>query len=89
MEEKKENWTKRLYLSEFSVYDGEGFVTFNIVDIDAVKHEITAAVSRMGRVSVCAFDLKLDEDDCLYFEYGVMCDKIAVDAFEQVEEERT
>ena len=85
--EEKEELNRKLYLSEFSLYDGENFVTFNIVDIDTVKHEITVAVSDAGRVSVCTFDLKSDKDECLFFEYGVMCEKIAVDDFEHVEEE--
>lgn len=31
---------KRYYLSEFELYDGEEFITFNIVGIDAAKNEI-------------------------------------------------
>jgi len=75
---------RRYYLSEFSYYDGNNFVIFNIVDIAADK--ITVAITFEGRISVCTFDLKSDEHNCLFFEYGVMCEKIAVDDFEQVEE---
>ena len=75
----------RRYLSEFSFFDGDHFITFNIVDVDTVKNEITVAVSNEGKVSVCSFDLK-SSDKGLHFEYGVMLEKIAVDDFEGVEE---
>ena len=78
---------RKYYLSEFSLYDGTHFITFNIVDVNTDKNEITVAVSDEGRISVCTFDLKLDDRNCLFFEYGVMCEKVAVDDFEQVEEE--
>ena len=77
---------RRYYLSEFSLYDGDRFVTFNIVDINTDKNEITVAVTNEGRISVCTFDL-MSEDKGSYFEYGVTYQKIAVDDFEQIEEE--
>jgi hypothetical protein len=108
MKEMSQNY-RRYYLSEFSLYDGTHFITFNIVDFNTVKNEITVAVSNEGRISVCTFDLKSDGNERLlattnnllardarrseqtgdmpwrgtglYFEYGVMCEKIAVDDF--------
>ena len=43
---------KRYYLSEFELYDGEEFITFNIVGIDATKNEIQIAVTNRGKISV-------------------------------------
>ena len=77
---------RRYYLSEFSLYDGDHFVTFNIVDINTERQEITVAITNEGRISVCSFDLKVD-DGRLFFEYGLYCEKIAVDDFEHIEEE--
>jgi hypothetical protein len=37
--------SKKYYLSEFKLFDGEEFVTFNIVDINTEKKEITVAVT--------------------------------------------
>jgi major membrane immunogen (membrane-anchored lipoprotein) len=74
---------RKYYLSEFSLYDGDHFITFNIVDINTDKNEITVAISNEGKISVCTFDLKSDGKR-LYFEYGVMCEKIAVDGFEHI-----
>ena len=72
---------RKYYLNEFEYYDGECFITFNIVGIDMARNEITVAISNRGRISVCAFDLKADGDR-LYFEYGPMFEKIDLADFE-------
>jgi len=77
---------RKYYLSEFSLFDGDRYITFNIVSVDSVREEITVAITNEGRVSVCSFPLYADSLDCLYFEYGLMCDKIAVDDFEHIGE---
>jgi hypothetical protein len=71
--------------SEFELYDGERFITFNIVDIDTEKKEITLAVTKDGGISVVTLDLKIDGNR-FFFEYGVMQEEIAVDDFEQLEQ---
>ena len=73
---------RKYYLSEFQLYDGEAFVTFNIVAIDTSKNEITVAVSNRGRISVITYDLLTDNNGSLYFEYGVDYEKIRIDDFE-------
>ena len=73
---------RKYYLSEFQLYDGEAFVTFNIVAIDISKNEITVAVSNRGRISVTTYDLLTDNNGSLYFEYGVDYEKIRIDDFE-------
>jgi hypothetical protein len=77
---------RKYYLREFVLYDGDHDITFNIVDIDTVKKEITVAITDEGKISVRSFDLKSDSGR-LYFEYGVMLDEIAVEDFEQIKEE--
>ncbi len=74
---------KRYYLSEFELYDGEEFITFNIVGIDAAKNEIQIAVTDRGRISVITYDLLTDKDGRLYFEYGVMFERVHLDDFEK------
>ena len=61
---------KQYQLSEFQFYDGEEFITFNLIDINTEKKEITVAVTDRGRISVHTFDL-LEDCGRLYFEYGV------------------
>lgn len=74
---------RKYYLSEFQLYDGEEFITMNIVSIDTVKNEITVAVTNRGKISVRPFDLLTDKNGKLYFEYGVNYEKVAVDDFEE------
>ena len=71
------------YLSEFELYDGEAFITFNIVGIDLDRNEIQVAVSDRGRISVVTYDLLTDKDGRLYFEYGVMFERVYLDEFEE------
>ena len=73
---------KKYYLSEFQLYDGEVFITFNIVAIDTSKNEITVAISNRGRISVTTYDLLTDSNGFLYFEYGIDYEKINIDDFE-------
>lgn len=84
---KQVSQNRRYYMSEFALYDGDHYVTFNIVDVDTVRQEITVAVSNEGRISICTFDLKSDSNKGLFFEYGVSYEKIAVDDFDQIEED--
>ena len=75
---------KKYYLSEFQLYDGEVFVTFNIVAINTDKNEITVAISNRGRISVTTYDLLTDSNGSFYFEYGVDYEKNNVNDFEGV-----
>jgi hypothetical protein len=77
---------KRYYLSEFSFWDGDKEITFNIAGFTTDMQEISVAVSCEGKVSVCMFDLKSDEYGRLFFEYGLYSEKIALNDFEQIEE---
>ena len=74
---------RKSYLSEFELYDGEAFITFNIVGIDLDKKEIQVAVTDRGRISVVTYDLMTDKHDRLYFEYGVMYERLYPDEFEE------
>lgn len=74
---------RKYYLSEFELYDGEAFITFNIVGIDLDKKEIQVAVTDRGRISVVTYDLMTDKNDRLYFEYGVMYERLYPDEFEE------
>lgn len=72
-------------LSEFTFFDGEANITFNLIDIDTAKKEITVAVTNRGRISVLTFDI-LEDEGRLYFEYGAMYDKIDIEDFEEVDD---
>ena len=70
-----------LYNSEYRLFDGEEFVTFNFLDMNADKNTVTVAVTRQGRISVMDLNLMTDEKDDLYFEFGTECQKVDLDYF--------
>ena len=74
---------RKYYLSEFELYDGEVFITFNIVGIDLARNEVQIAVTDRGKISVVTYDLLKDKNGRLYFEYGVMFERVYLDAFEE------
>lgn len=88
MKEEKRNSQeneRKFYLSEFSYFDGEYDVTFNIVDIDFLRQIITVAISRCGKITQDTFDLLRDCKNNLYFEYGKCYEnKISLNDFEEV-----
>ena len=71
------------YLSEFELYDDEAFITFNIVGIDHDRSVVQVAVTNRGRISVVTYDLLTDKNGRLYFEYGVMFERVYLDEFEE------
>lgn len=74
---------RKYYLSEYELYDGECFITFNLVGVDLDRNELQVAVSDRGRISVVTYDLMTDKNDRLYFEYGVMFERVYLDDFEE------
>lgn len=58
---KSDDFRKKLYLSEFEFFDGDEFITFNIVDINTDRNLITVAVTNQGKISVITYDLLTDK----------------------------
>ena len=65
---------------EFKYFDGECYVTFNLVDIDFSKREVYVAVTNRGRITLNTFDLYRDKNE-YYFEYGPEYTKIKIKEF--------
>lgn len=61
---------KKYYLKEFEYYDGECFITFNIVNIKLDSQRVDIAVTNRGKISVIECDLLKDCNGDFYFEYG-------------------
>lgn len=85
MKNQASNFTefRKYYLSEYELYDGECFITFNLVGVDLDRSELQVAVSDRGRISVITYDLMADKNGRLYFEYGVMFERVYLDEFEE------
>ena len=80
----EENEIKNYYLKEFSLFDGEYDVTFNILDVNTGKMTITVAITKAGKISVIEYDLKRDREQDLYFQYGVENTQVNVNDFETI-----
>ena len=73
----------KYYLKQYDYYDGEEFITFNIVYLDTNKKLIQVAVSNRGKISVLEYDLH--EENCnLFFYYGPAREKIKIKDFEEI-----
>ena len=75
----------KFYLHEFQIFDGEAWITFNIVSLDELKNEISVAVTNRGRITVTTYDLYKDENG-YYFEYGCEYTKININDFKEIKE---
>jgi len=75
---------KNYYLNEFTLFDGEFDITFNILDVNKDKMTITVAVTKAGKIFVTDYDLKLDKENNLYFQYGIEYTKVNIDDFEDM-----
>lgn len=82
MEQEKQKY----YLKEFALYDGECFITFNIVSINFEKHSIEVAITDRGKISVVEYDLAQDKNGDFFFDYGTPLNKIKIDDFEEIED---
>lgn len=75
---------KEYYLNEFNLFDGENFITFNLVYLDTEKHYVAVAITDMGKITLSDYELYEDSDGKLYFEYGSQYTKIYIKDFEEV-----
>ena len=69
------------YLAEFDFFDGDNFVTFNIIGCSSDQSEILVAVTDRGKINLVTYDIQTDKTDRRYFEYGCMFDRIYIDDF--------
>ena len=76
----------KFYLHEFKLFDGEVYITFNIVALNESKKEILLAVTNRGRISQITYDLFEDENG-YYFEYGCDYTKVNINEFKEIKDE--
>ena len=73
------------YMNEFQYFNGENYVTFNIVDLNCLKNKIVVAITNNGRISMLEYDLLKDSEGRVYFEYGLDLAKINIDDLEDLD----
>lgn len=88
MENKVSNSCKaeKGYLAEFDFFDGDDFVTFNIIGYSLDQFEILVAMTDRGKISLVTYDILTDKTGRRYFEYGCMFDRIYIDDFVTITE---
>ena len=74
---------------EYDFFDGDHFITFDIVELNDDNETVTVAISDQGRIKQETYKLHNDYDideetvnDIRYFEYGLYQDKIYLSDFE-------
>ena len=67
-------------MPEYDYFNGENFITFDLLEVDDNKREVVVAVSDTGKISVRTFDLLFDGNR-RYFEYGCLHTKIYILSF--------
>lgn len=75
---------KDYYLNEFNIWDGENFITFNLVYLDIGRNTATVAITDTGKIILSDYELYEDRDGNQYFEYGYQYTKIYLKDFEEV-----
>lgn len=73
--------TNNLSQKELEYYDGECFITFNLLNVSSEKPEAEIAVSDRGRISVLTYDLFQDTNGDFYFEFKNAYNKIYLKNF--------
>ena len=63
---------EKFYLHEFKWFDGEEFITFNIVNFKPEKMEIEVAITNRGRITVGGMDIAKIDPETLMSLYSVV-----------------
>ena len=69
-------------MEEYQHFDGETFITMDVISINERTNEVQVAVTNRGRISVMTYDLFKDKNG-EYFEYGCMFEKIYLGDFSE------
>lgn len=72
------------YMKEYRHFNGDYNVIFNLIEVNTDNHIVTVAINNLGKITQKTVELRT-ENDALYFEYGVMNNKIYIDDFVNVE----
>ena len=72
------------YMKEYWHFNGDYNIIFNLIEVNTENMTVTVAINNFGKLSQQTNELR-EQNGKLYFEYGVMNDKIFIDDFEDVE----
>ena len=72
------------FMKEYWHFNGEYNVIFNLIEVNTKNMTVTVSINNFRKLSQQTDELR-EQNGRLYFEYGVMNDKIFIDEFETVE----
>ncbi len=72
------------YMKEYWHFNGDYNIIFNLIEVNSESMTATVAINNLGKITQQTVELRT-KNDALYFEYGVMNDKIFIDDFESIE----
>ncbi len=72
------------YMKEYRHFNGDYNIIFNLIEVNTDNNTATVAINNLGKLTQQTIELRT-ENDAMYFEYGVMNDKIFIDDFVSVE----
>ena len=78
----KLNQYKEYYMKEYDFFDGEYHCIFNILEVK--ENYVICSLNKAGKLLVQEYDLYLDKENNLYFEYGPDFNKIYIEDFENL-----
>lgn len=75
---------REYHMYENKVFINDGYITFNIIELDREARKITVNINKQGHHSIDTFEL-FDLDGWTYFEYGrPVPEKIYIDDFKEI-----
>ena len=69
--------------SSYDYFNGDDFITFDIIAVGEERHFVFVAVSNHGKITTEAFDLEFDRNDQPFFYFGSPEQKIYLNNFEE------
>ena len=69
-------------MPEYWLYDGDCFIIFYLLNVDIDNMTVDVAIENRGKLTTKDYDLFIDKDYNLCFEYGIYFQKIKIHDFE-------
>ena len=74
---------KSLKNKEYRFYDGEVYITLDVVYVDEERSKITIASTDKGKISVFDYEIMNDKYGS-FIEYGPLYERIDLDEFKEI-----
>ena len=71
------------YMKEYWHFNGDYNVIFNLIEVNTENKIATVAINNLGKLTQETIELR-ETNNALYFEYGVMNDKIFINDFVKI-----